>query len=958
MAPSILDQSPSNGNSESISVQCNEIGEILTFTGTGLNPSTQTYTCLNAFPFEEYFLLTFANNIETSSSNSITVSSVDAAGNFTTNDSSFVLHIDKIRPTVSVTAGSDIIQGGEEAIFTITITDGSSFTPFNPTISSGVIISEPCSISPCQIRVSEANPGNLSLTVNQGVVIDAAGNTNLLTVTESLNVRASNLSIDSSPYVTSSNAHGYVEVSGGCESSQSDVSITIEENSSIYQSASCNGGSYSTSLNVSSTTSDSLTILVSQDWTNHTVSLNMIRALCFNIETNGSDVIVREYLYDGFSSLIDEECSADVIIPEGVTKISNVVFQYKNLTSVTFPNSLTHIGKDAFSHNSLTSVILPNSITHIGEDAFSSNALTSITIPDSVISIEREAFSGNLLTSVIIPDSITSIEQGVFSSNNLTSVTIPNSITRLEMNAFISNDLTSITIPNGVEYIGEQAFSYNSLTSVTIPNSVTYIGEQAFGDNNLNSVTIPDSVTYIAEEAFLNNANLKLVFLPNPNVSLGLNAFPYGYVFETHNDCFEFDSTDMNKIINYYDNENNNSNNSTCPRDVVIPQGITSVGENAFQNKALTSVTMPNSVVDFGDSAFFGNPNLELVYIPHTNPTLGSNAFPNGYVRGYGKSMSLNCFEIDTTSGILITDYYDNEDNDTNNPACPKDVEIPYGFTSIGEVAFLRNYLTSVTIPDSVVSIGISAFHTNHLTSVTIPDSVTSIEESVFAYNSLTSVTIPDSVVSIGISAFSNNSLTSVTIPDSVTSIEESVFAYNSYLTSVVISDSVISIGSGAFAHCSLTSLAIPDSVTSIGDAAFANNYSLTSVTIPSSVISIGDAAFRYNTLTSVDISEGVTSIGASAFSNNSLTSVTIPDSVISIGAVAFTENPLISVIIGSGITSIGEVAFYNPDFLNSVCIEATEEDVTLVYNSYQSAYPFGDVTPTYDADGDCTNNN
>ena len=190
MAPSILDQSPSNGNSESISVQCNEIGEILTFTGTGLNPSTQTYTCLNAFPFEEYFLLTFANNIETSSSNSITVSSVDAVGNFTTNDSSFVLPIDKIRPTVSVTAESDIIQG-DEVVFTITITDGSSFTPFNPTISSGAIVSEPCSISPCQIRVSEANPGNLSLTVNQGVVIDAAGNTNLLTVTESLNVTSS-----------------------------------------------------------------------------------------------------------------------------------------------------------------------------------------------------------------------------------------------------------------------------------------------------------------------------------------------------------------------------------------------------------------------------------------------------------------------------------------------------------------------------------------------------------------------------------------------------------------------------------------------------------------------------------------------------------------------------------------------------------------------------------------------
>ena len=86
----------------------------------------------------------------------------------------------------------------------------------------------------------------------------------------------------------------------------------------------------------------------------------------------------------------------DLIIPEGVTTISNYAFSgCSGLTSVEIPNSVTSIGDEAFSHcSSLTSVEIPNSVTKIGDRAFMDcSSLTSIEIPNSVTTIGEGAFS-------------------------------------------------------------------------------------------------------------------------------------------------------------------------------------------------------------------------------------------------------------------------------------------------------------------------------------------------------------------------------------------------------------------------------------------------------------------------------------------------------------------------------------------------------------------------------------
>ncbi len=231
---------------------------------------------------------------------------------------------------------------------------------------------------------------------------------------------------------------------------------------------------------------------------------------------------------------------------------------------------------------------------------------------------------------------------------------------------------------------------------------------------------------------------------------------------------------------------------------------------------------------------------------------------------------SESCFAFISSTGT-ITSYYDYENEDSNNPACPREVVIP---NTINEI--------------SVVSIGAWSFEGKHLTSATIGNGVTSIGDGAFQNNELTSLIIPNNVISIGEWVFSTNQLTSLTIGNNVTSISKGAFERNQ-LTDVIIPNSVTNIGSNAFYDDQLSSVAIGNGVTSIGDGAFQNN-ELTNLIIPNNVISIGTWVFSTNQLTSLIIGDNVTSIGDGAFELNRLTNVTIPSSVISIGSWTFSQ--------------------------------------------------------------------
>ena len=321
--------------------------------------------------------------------------------------------------------------------------------------------------------------------------------------------------------------------------------------------------------------------------------------------------------------------------------------------------------------------------------------------------------------------------------------------------------------------------------------------------------------------------------------------------------------------------------------ELVIPseykgKSVTEIDDSAFKDcKAITSVTIPDSVTSIGYDAFENCIGLKEISVSPDNSDYSSQ---NGILFNKDKTM-------------LIT--------------------YPCGKSE-----------TSYTVPSTVVTIGEGAFrYCYNITSVTIPDSVTNIYRGAFENcTGLTSVTIPNSVTYIGDSAFKGcTGIASITLPDSVTYIGDSAFQDCTGLLSIIISGNVTHIWDDTFKNCTaLTSVTIPESVTDIEDDTFKGCNSELIITGYKysaaydyayingiDFISVGDGEqITYNlnfegdsyTLARCTIffqgavnvpseynGKPVTSIDSKAFKNcNAITSVAIPDSVTEIDGSAF----------------------------------------------------------------------
>ena len=461
--------------------------------------------------------------------------------------------------------------------------------------------------------------------------------------------------------------------------------------------------------------------------------------------------------------------------------------------------------------------------------------------------------------------------------------------------SYIEDDRLSITGYNGsatnpeipsaingvsVTEIGESAFeNCTSLTSVTIPDSVTSIGFCAFYNcKSLTSVTIPDSVTSISESAFEDCKSLTSATIPYSVTSIGDYAY-HGCYFTSEN---------------FVNNSNVELDDSSKPTIVDTDAGGFCIKDNVLVNMrpayAIGEVTIPNSVIIFGYSAFDSCESLISVTIPDSVTCIDDRTFSS--------CTSLTSIEVSGNNK-----NYSSIDGVLFNKNKSRLITYPAGKTD-----------SKYVMPNSVISIDDDAFDSCiNLKSVTIPNSVTSIDSGAFS----NCISLPSIEVS------GNNNTYSSTDGVLFNKDKSELITYPAGKTDseYAIPNSVTSIGNYAFA-CStnLTSVSIPNSVTSIGYDTFEDCTSLTSVTIPDSVTSIGWDTFENCTsLASITIGNGITSIGLGAFSGcTSLTSVTIPDSVTSVGNSAFYDcTSLASVTIPNSVTSIDEQAFYNTAYYN-----------------------------------------
>ncbi|MFD3447112.1 leucine-rich repeat protein [Microbacteriaceae bacterium 4G12] len=282
-------------------------------------------------------------------------------------------------------------------------------------------------------------------------------------------------------------------------------------------------------------------------------------------------------------------------------------------------------------------------------------------------------------------------------------------------------------------------------------------------------------------------------------------------------------------------------------------------GNNAIKYRALTSVTIPDTVTSIGSFAFYDCSSLVNISIPNSVTSIGDSAFAY-------------CISL---PNITLPTNLSNIGNSTfQDCKALTAITIPSSVTRIGDHAFFECIsLTNITIPNGVTSIGESAFQTcKLLNNVVMPDSVISVGDYLF-YDcwALTNVRLSNNIKRISNFMFYRCwNMVGITLPNGITSIGNNAFEQCEVLTNITIPNSVLTIGGRAFLMCkALPNITIPNSVKTINYNAFAHCYAFTNIIIPDSVTSIGDYAFYYCTsLTEVTVPQSVTDIGFLTFNS------------------------------------------------------------------------------------------
>ncbi len=343
------------------------------------------------------------------------------------------------------------------------------------------------------------------------------------------------------------------------------------------------------------------------------------------------------------------------------------------------------------------------------------------------------------------------------------------------------------------------------------------------------------------------------------------------------------------------------------------PSRLTAIGDYAFYNDQVRSVTIPGSVETIGKGAFYGNKITDVVIKEGVD------------VLGLTESCGTEICGAFATNEIV-------------------NVTLPSTLTVISQGVFRNNKISSITIPSNVTKISKYAFYDNAIREITIPANVKTIEDNAFKYNNFFTgedIIIENNETNLA-TRFDSNWLDigfaykNPSLADCFAYSGDMIIKYNSdcgkevIIPSEIAGNTIKSIGEAAFNKSNITSVEIPFGVTIINNYAFSGN-KLMNVVIPSNVTMIGQKAFSNNRLTNVTIPSSVTTIRSNSFSDNQIESLSFENTtenssqIKEIEAYAFFNNRLTVVTIPPSVTRIGTQAFRNNQ-IESLTLENTDD--------------------------------
>ncbi len=402
-----------------------------------------------------------------------------------------------------------------------------------------------------------------------------------------------------------------------------------------------------------------------------------------------------------------------------------------------------------------------------------------------------------------------------------------------------------------VTSIAERAFiNQPTLKSVIIPPGITNIGNAAFAAcANLNSIEVdPENPSYTSVDGVLFSKDLKTL-IQCPASKKGVYNIPSGT-----------EILDANSFL-------------FCQKLqlISIPEGVTYIGNNAFESTLIPYIEFPESLNALGHNIFLSCDNLKIICAPKN-----CKAVVNAKVIGEGEKVNISLWEYDENDSLIALEGYTANDafeiKDEN--LILKDAEllsdqqgIIYSVKNGKEVSIV-GYMYKYPSGRGKKMKNSRVRHVSKgLVIPTILEGypVTKIEEHAF---------------------FCADKLEGIAIPSTVTSIENSAFMYCSSITNIVIPQSVTNIGYGAFRHCNnMTNIILGENILNLGDYAFDGCSNLISVDVPNSILSIKEGVFKNcANLQSVHTGNSLTNIGKVAFEGcTNLKNMTIHENLLTL---------------------------------------------------------------------------
>lgn len=318
----------------------------------------------------------------------------------------------------------------------------------------------------------------------------------------------------------------------------------------------------------------------------------------------------------------------------------------------------------------------------------------------------------------------------------------------------------------------------------------------------------PDSRDYSAQFGTGNNATIEGCLLFNGPVT------DIYEVFDNTRSLKSISLPSTLQVINDY------AFSFTQLENVVLPSGVKSIGDNAYDNShKLQYLTLNEGLETIGLSAFEMCENLGRLVCPSTLKEIGSLAFNNCYgmtsiylnegLKSIGKTAFHGC-------GVQL-------------------VKIPQTVETIGYEAFAaNNSLEQLQLPVYCGDLGDNAFATcEHLKRITLDANGTTLRSKNVKWGktcfagcpNLTDVSIPSNVVELGEGAFSGcSSLVTIKLNNNIATMGGYVFQYCDKLKNVNIPTALSVIEANMFDGCkSLETITIPANITEIGDRVFKN---------------------------------------------------------------------------------------------------------------------------------------